>query len=240
MEAIKEEHNYSLVHRALEIIGITSFLVYIILMSVKIVYGFQNFYSDYSFYLIGSAFFLVLLAYLGADFISGFVHFMGDSFGGNDTPVVGQSFIKPFRDHHVDPKGITRHDFIETNGNNCIVSVPALMAVYHFAPILSELWGLLVAIFFQFLLLGIFVTNQIHKWSHSDHPNAFINKLQKWNLILSKEHHQIHHNPPHDKYYCITCGWLNPFLYKIHFFESVKWLVIKFSSISEIKIQVAD
>ncbi|MCE9499112.1 MAG: fatty acid desaturase family protein [Leptospira sp.] len=198
----------------------------------------QIFYDTYSFYLIGSAFFLMILGYLGADFFSGLAHFLGDTFGAEDTPVVGQSFIKPFRHHHVDPVDITRHDFIETNGNNCIVSVPVLMAVYHFAPILSELWALFLATFFQFLLLAVFVTNQIHKWSHMENPGAFISWLQKWNLILSKEHHQIHHNPPHDKYYCITCGWLNPILYKVHFFESVKWLVVKFSDIFHLKIRV--
>ena len=66
---------------------------------------------------------------LAADLVSGMVHWAGDTLCDEDTPVLGRHFIRPFREHHVDPKAITRHDFIETNGNNCIASMPVLGAV---------------------------------------------------------------------------------------------------------------
>jgi hypothetical protein len=164
------------------------------------------------------------LGYLGADFFSGIVHFLGDTFGTETTPVLGASFIKPFREHHVDPKGMTRHDFVETSGNNCIVSLPPMILIYHFLEINQSLVVFGFFIFFSFLMIFVFITNQIHKWAHMEDPGKLIRFLQKNNLILSPDHHQVHHTAPHDSYYCITVGWLNPILFKIKFFEGIKYL----------------
>ena len=166
------------------------------------------------------ALFLVPLpAYVLADFVSGFVHFLGHRFGDETTPVFGPTYVRPFREHHVDPKAITRHDFIETNGLNSVVSIPVAALAYGLLPLSESTWGAFAGAFVGSFLLSIFATNQIHKWAHQERPPRLVRRLQSWGVILSPENHEVHHTSPHDTYYCITAGWLNPLLERVRFFE---------------------
>lgn len=162
---------------------------------------------------------LAVAAYLAADLASGFVHFALDNFGDEDTPFLGPYFIKPFRDHHVDPKGITRNDFVDTNGNNCIATVPFMLLVVLAVPVATTVWGYFFGTFFLFLCLGVFLTNQFHKWAHLENPPKVVKAIQDTGVILSREHHDIHHESPYDTYYCITVGVWNPLFDRLNLFE---------------------
>jgi len=168
---------------------------------------------------------LAILAYLAGDFFSGFVHFLADNFGSSETPIVGPNFVGAFREHHVDPKGITTHDFIDTNGNNCLVSLPAMLLVWLAMPTETTAWGPLFAAFFLALCFAIFLTNQFHKWAHMEEPPSFAAWLQRRGLILSQEHYDVHHESPYDTYYCITVGVWNPILDRTNFFERTERLL---------------
>jgi hypothetical protein len=115
---------------------------------------------------------LALLAYLAADFISGFVQFLANNPGSADSPIIGSRFIGAFRKHHVDPKGITRHDFVDTNGNNSLASIPFMLLVWLAVPVETTVAGYLIGVFSLFLCLGVFLTNQFHKWAHADTPRS--------------------------------------------------------------------
>lgn len=169
-----------------------------------------------------------ILAYLAADFASGFAHFLLDNFGDEKTPLFGPYFIKPFRDHHVDPLGITRNDFIDTNGNNCLASVIPMLLVWLTVPISTNAAGYLFGTFFLLLCVAVMLTNQFHKWAHMDAPPAWVVWLQRRGVILSKEHHDIHHESPYDTYYCITVGVWNPLFDRISFFERAERLIRRY------------
>jgi ubiquitin-conjugating enzyme E2 variant len=161
----------------------------------------------------------VALGYVLADLVSGIVHWLADRYGTEETPLLGENYIRPFREHHDDPKAITRHDFIETNGSNCIISVPVMAAVFFSTPASASP----IAAFFLgatlTFCLTIFATNQFHKWAHMDKAPVIARALMKMSLILGAEHHGAHHNSPFDRNYCITVGWWNPLLHRWKLFE---------------------
>jgi hypothetical protein len=160
--------------------------------------------------------------YVAADFTSGLVHWLFDTWGSPRTPVVGATFITPFRIHHVDPKDITRHGFIATNGHNCLVSVP-VMAGSLLLP--HTAWASAALAFLLALCLGVFATNQFHKWAHEDTVHPVVGWLQRYGLVLSREHHDLHHAPPYSRHYCITTGWLNRPLEVLGFFRGLERLI---------------
>ena len=160
-----------------------------------------------------------IAGYLTADFASGVFHFLADNYGSTTKPFVGPVFIRPFREHHIDPKAITRHDFLEVNGANCAMSLPFLLVTYFLVPIDANIFTLFLGAYVGMFLFGIFLTNQFHSWAHLDRPPRIVRALQRSGLILGPEHHQRHHTPPFNTYYCITSGWLNPLLARTRFFE---------------------
>ena len=171
----------------------------------------------------------VFSGYVLSDFVSGLVHWTFDTWFSADTPLVGKTFVVPFRIHHIDPKDITRHGFIATNGHNCLAALPALIAVL-FVPV-DAVWAPAAISFVVALCLGVFATNQFHKWAHEDQPNALIGWAQKLGLILGREHHDIHHRAPYDTHYCITTGWLNRPLMAIGFFRGVEAVITRLSGV---------
>jgi len=162
----------------------------------------------------------VVFGYFLADFASGFVHWACDRYGSGKTPLLGPHFIVPFREHHVDPKGITLHGVIETNGNTSIVAVPVLLMGHFLFDVES---ASVFSVFGHLSLISlcafIFGTNQFHKWSHLDEQDKgpVVTWLQASGLILGSTHHKIHHRAPFETYYCITSGVLNKALHWMGF-----------------------
>ena len=213
-----ESSGYGRGHRFLEIASIGVFLVGITCLAIRAARSIHGAWELAWLAVSG------LAGFLFADFISGFLHWAGDTLGDESTPLFGPNFVRPFRDHHTDQKGITRHDFIETNGNNCIVSVPVVVLLLFKMPTQPGFWFYASAAM-AFGTWFVFCTNQFHKWAHADQVPGIVRRLQRWGLILSPEHHAIHHAAPHDKYYCITAGWLNPLLYRLRFFRICESIV---------------
>ena len=160
----------------------------------------------------------VMLGLLCADFVSGFVHWLADTFGSVKMPLIGPAYIAPFREHHHDPLEITRHDFIEVNGNNCVVILLFLPFVANVQGLVSLQTAAWLELWTVAFTIAIFLTNQVHSWAHADSVPKPVELLQRARIILNAADHDRHHTAPHDTYYCIAFGWLNPILEKTNFF----------------------
>jgi ubiquitin-conjugating enzyme E2 variant len=167
-----------------------------------------------------------LVAFLTADLMSGVVHWAADTYGTRRTPFFGPKFIAPFREHHVDPMAITRHDFVEANGDNCFCALTVIVPTYLFVPARAEPWGVVAGLYVLLVSLSVVLTSMAHGWAHAgkDAPRP-IRWLQRMGLLISAEHHALHHVSPHKTHYCITTGWLNPVLDRTRFFRRVERIV---------------
>jgi ubiquitin-conjugating enzyme E2 variant len=169
---------------------------------------------------------LLLLAvpagYVLADLFSGLVHFTFDRFFSVHTPWLGKNFVAPFRIHHTDPEDITKHGFLETNGNCCLATVPALAPIALVDLDAHHPVTLFLVVTFAVATVGVFLTNQIHKWAHMESPPAVVAWMQRHNLVLGPAHHAVHHTGPHDSHYCITTGWLNEPLNKLNLWRRLE------------------
>jgi ubiquitin-conjugating enzyme E2 variant len=156
---------------------------------------------------------LIVAALLGwafADFASGAVHFLCDRFGSERTPLLGPAVIRPFREHHVDPRAIATHGFVELSGNSALALTPMLAMGTQLAPLFGE--SLLPSAAFSWLMsasAGLFSTNQIHRWAHMERAPLLARWLQRTHLAISAEAHARHHAAAHDCSFCITTGWCN-------------------------------
>jgi hypothetical protein len=206
-------YGYSPVFRAVEIASIALFFVVEVFLAVRL--------WPLVMERPGISLVMGICAYLGADFVSGIVHWMADTWGSADLPVIGPALVRPFREHHVDPKGITRHDFIETNGANCLISLPTAALAVMLVNSLHG-WADVTALFLMLLIFLVMLTNQFHKWSHTDNPPSYVRAMQKAHVILPVGHHNQHHQAPYSKNYCITAGWMNYVLERIAFFRGLE------------------
>jgi ubiquitin-conjugating enzyme E2 variant len=167
----------------------------------------------------------VVAGLMGADFVSGVIHWAGDTWGDERTPWIGPRFIRPFRFHHAHPLDMLKSHFFTTNGDTALASLPFLIAPFAL-PMESE-WGRVGAVFFWAVGSWGMWTHQFHRWAHAKSPPRVVAWLQLSGVLLRPGHHLRHHKSPFAVNYCITTGWCNPVLTRIRFFPALEWVVTK-------------
>ncbi len=164
-----------------------------------------------------------------ADFVSGVIHWIADTWGSETIPVLGRRFLRPFRVHHVNPDDFLRRNFIDTNADVAVITIPFLLSAL-LIPLDNGL-GRLAAVFLVAFSACALPTNQVHQWAHRSEPPSWVRWLQQQGLLLSQEQHQIHHTAPYATNYCITTGWCNRALTALGFFPALEWVISRLSGL---------
>jgi ubiquitin-conjugating enzyme E2 variant len=181
--------------------------------------SFQGLQATDAWWMIPGA---LVLGVLCADFATGAVHWFCDRFFDEDTPILGQALIRPFREHHVDPQGMVRHGLLELHGNSTIPVIAVLGAV-QLAELSPASPGTVALHLWLFsLCTSSIATNQFHMWAHAPSVPAPVRWLQRHGVILSPERHALHHDGRFDRSYCMTSGWMNPLLDRTDFFGRIE------------------
>ncbi len=181
--------------------------------AIALAAGLALLHGVWLFAAVGPASWLPLLAglaagVLAADGVSGLVHWGFDTWGGESTPWLGRGIIRAFREHHLEPRAMLDHDWIEAHGETAAPSALCLLAMtapacqaflQGHAGLYAFLWSLCVC--------GA-LANLTHRWAHAPSPPVWVRRLQRAGLILSPVHHARHHRV-HTRAYCTLTGWSN-------------------------------
>lgn len=208
-------YDYPTKFRVFEVLSLACFVVFFVVFGLRIL---NEVSQRFAVEVIGGILVVGFLAFVTADFLSGLVHFLCDNLGTPDTPVLGQKFIKAFREHHDDPVAMTGGDFIEVNADNFFVCLPVLVASVVWLDVHHHLH---LATYLAILMVFVSLTNEVHKWAHMVEVPPVLQRLQSTPLFLAPENHRRHHTAPYDSYYCITSGVLNPILARTHFWQGL-------------------
>lgn len=167
----------------------------------------------------------VVAGLAAADFLSGLVHWVADTWGRADLPVIGKRVLLPFRIHHTNPDDFLGRSFPDTNGDSAAAVIPLLVFVLRM-PIDTVEWQA-AAVFCLSLCAFAGMTNQIHQWAHMPSPPHAVRVLQYARVVLPRAAHAAHHGGEFDAHYCITTGWWNRPLEALQFFRRLEGVITR-------------
>jgi ubiquitin-conjugating enzyme E2 variant len=161
----------------------------------------------------------LVLAWLAADWFTGFYHLLLDHFTWKGFPVLEQQ-AKDFQGHHENPMDITNESF------SSIIKPASYAAVTVFLLSLFVV-GFWAVFLFVFSLISA-LSQAFHRWAHFLPRNLpfVIRILMVIGVLISRKHHMTHHNPPYLIHYGIVSGWTN-YITNMAYVPFIKWVKSK-------------
>lgn len=162
----------------------------------------------------------IMVCILLADFISGFGHWLEDTYGKPDTPLIGRYIVQPNIEHHHTPRSFLARSYWSRNSTTFFLVgfVFALVALFG-----TITWQLV------FVLVLLSQVNEIHAYAHRKPTEIpqWIRALQETGLMQSRRQHGEHHQAPFKDRFCILTNFLNPILDTVGFWWSIEYILLK-------------
>ena len=160
----------------------------------------------------------VAACFLTADFITGLVHWVEDTYGVPSWPVLGKFVVEPNIEHHLHPQLVaTMSHFVLRNYQAIVPCLTVALLVLLWIG--WNAWP--VALTLGIASLG----NEVHAWNHSSQNNWVIKFLQNSGLVQSPRQHAKHHRPPFDAYFCTLLNITNEVLEILQFWRRLEWFL---------------
>ena len=157
----------------------------------------------------------IVAAVLFADFISGVMHWVEDSYGNPEWPVIGPLVIRPNILHHEEPSAFTKHSWLRSAS---VLLIPG-------AIVLAAAWACGMLTWHVMLVVALGVNaNQFHKWNHmpAKQKGKFVVLLQKLFILQTPQQHGRHHAKYKDTNYCVITNFVNPVLEEVNFWRRLE------------------
>lgn len=167
-----------------------------------------------------------------ADFVSGFLHWVFDTWFSERNKSV-RRMVLLVREHHIYPGRIFDYGLWREAGIlswfALAVSCPFLIvalrpsilpAAERYPPVIA---GISASLCIVFML-------EFHKVGHRMRRGRVTRLLQRSHLLLSPEHHLRHHAREHDRNYCLINGWADVTLGRLGVFRGFEHIVSAIST----------
>ncbi len=163
---------------------------------------------------------IVFSLLLLADFVTGVIHWLEDTYGNPNWPIIGKYIIIPNLEHHKNPRSLLSGNY----WNRVDTSVYAACSI----GILCYLSGYMCWQLFTFLLIAS-QGNEFHAIAHrnTDENGYWLTRLQKIGLIQTRKTHGWHHKAPYETNFCVMTEFLNPILNRINFWNTIEKILLK-------------
>ena len=162
----------------------------------------------------------LLLAYFLADIASGLVHWGIDTWFATET--LGRA-VAIAREHHTHPQNILGYSFVEHSAlgsapSAVFIGLPALCIVAFPVCVVTYCAMMIFMVSSACLLFG----TSFHNLGHRKPTSGILRAAQRLRLVITPEHHWVHHRNGQLRHYCAVNGWANYLCDRLEFWRRLE------------------